>query len=85
MGAQDDYILVEDSKNLSDDATTKESDQKSETNEDSQRTLEAQGIFIESDTTGPDTDPKHLEDLSRELLDQAGIEIVSSEEGEEFA
>lgn len=85
MGAENDYIIVVDSKNTGDDPTTKDTDAKQENNEDSQRTLEAQGIFIEQGGTSPDTDPKHLENLTQELLDQGGIEIMSSEEGEEFA
>ena len=83
MGPSDDYILVEDAKNLTDDSTTKTSDTKQENNEDSARTLEAQGIFIESSTEKSETAPKHLDDFSRELQDIGGIEIVSSEEGAE--
>lgn len=80
MPPENDYILVEDSKNMSDDTNTQDSDTNIENNEDSSRTLEAQGIFIEDTSKTGDTPTKHLDDFAQELLDQGGIEIVPSED-----
>lgn len=83
MTAQNDYIIVEDSENLDDDKANKNTDTKPENNEDSTRTLEAQGIFIENSGVSGDTNIKHL-DFTKELQEQGGIEIISSEEGAEL-
>ena len=83
MGPETDYIIVEDAKNLSDDTANKSTDTKPEDNEDSTRTLEAQGIFVEDSATTSDATINHL-DFKKELQEQGGIEIISSEEGIEF-
>lgn len=80
MSATNNYIIVEESQNLGDDASTEET-QKGNPDVFGEA-LEGQGIVIE----GPD-DTGELgespEDFSQALRDIDNIEIVSSEEGRE--
>ncbi len=83
MDSSDDTgIIIEESRNLSDD--TIEPDNTTQESVDILgRTMKDQGIAIEMDYTGAEATAKNLDTFSRELLDQGGIEIVSSEEEEE--
>ncbi len=74
MSTSDEYIIVENSKNLDDDkdgATI-------ENENDSERTLEKQGIFIESDSGDGISGEKPLSDFAQELMNEGGIEIMPS-------
>ncbi len=83
MNSSDDTgIIIEESRNLSDDAIEID-DTTQESVDVLGRTMKDQGIAIEVDYTGAEATAKNLDTFSRELLDQGGIEIVSSEEGEE--
>jgi len=77
----DDYILVEESRNLDEDIDEK--DLAPEESEDaSKRVLNQQGIFVLTKEGGPET-LKTPKEFSRELLQEGGIEIIESGEGEE--
>lgn len=78
MSTSDEYIIVENSQNLDDDKDTATI----ENENDSERTLEKQGIFIETNTDGDFSKEKPLSDFAQELMNEGGIEIVS-QNGEE--
>lgn len=82
MALPDDYILVTGSHNLNDDSG--DSDTRApEDDETSLHVLERQGISILDEKELPiRTEPR--DQLSRELMDQGGIEIISSDEEESF-
>ncbi|MEK7148467.1 MAG: hypothetical protein AAB770_00975 [Patescibacteria group bacterium] len=97
MAKLDNYILVTGSRNLNDDASG--SDEKAiEDDSASLLVLEGQGISILEDGNSPreDRSPKEHDNvgssanleprdqISRELMDQGGIEIISSDEEESF-
>lgn len=87
MSGTDDYIIITGSRNLNDDTANPDdrpSALEGETEDVSLRTLQKQGIFLEKDTEPP-VRAKPLDEFSKELFEQSGIEIVSSEEGEEGA
>ncbi len=72
-------LIIEGSRNLSDDATDPY-DTTMESADAFDRTMKKQGIAI--DVGDVEATDKSLGDFSKELLDQGGIEIVSSKEGE---
>ena len=78
----DSYILIEDSRNLDEDASEKQGDVHDKSEDASQRTLGQQGIFIKQTALVTETD-EPIEDLSQRLLDQGGIEIIPSNGGED--
>jgi len=74
------YILIEDSRNLDDDAADNNPGTE-EPKEASSKTLEDNGIFV--DEKGEDEDTSSLKnDFSKELMDQTGVEIIPSKEDE---
>lgn len=80
MNPSDNYILVEDSRNLNDDGQGDTSSAQSENSEDSAKTLAAQGIFIESEGVKPEGGVRQLENFTQELLSEGGIEIVPTDD-----
>lgn len=82
MSGTDDYIIITGSLNLNDDTANSDDNlivAGGEAEDASLRTLQKQGIFLEKDTESP-VRAKPLDEFSKELLEQSGIEIVSSEE-----
>lgn len=74
-------IPIENSKKLDEDVEDSDSTQK-ESWVDSKRVLEQQGIFvIQKERTIETSEP--LENLSRELFEEGGIEIIKNREGQE--
>lgn len=83
MSSSDEYILITASQG-SDEGTGDSGAKIKEENPDAAlRALEEQGVFLEKDDDTP-VRAKPREEFSRELLDQSGIEIVSSEEESSF-
>ncbi|MDD5152877.1 MAG: hypothetical protein PHS95_02690 [Candidatus Pacebacteria bacterium] len=80
--SDDSYILIEDSRNLSDDAA--DSNPKiEEPKEAPSKTLENNGIFVEE--SAKDEEPSSLKnDFSKELMDQTGVEIIPTKDDEEW-
>ena len=80
MNQSDDDILFTDSRNLDDNKSASETEATTELRGSYlNEMLEGQGVSIidkESDTEKIEP----LEQLSRELMDEAGIEIIESEE-----
>ncbi len=79
--SDDGGIIIEGSRNLSDDAIEPD-DTTRESADVFDSTMQKQGITIEMGCDIADSTNKNLNDFSRELL-EGGIEIVSSDEGEE--
>lgn len=82
MASPNDYILVTGSRNLNDDV----GDSNAKAPEDdatSLHVLEGQGISILNEKESLASEEPR-DQLSRELMDQGGIEIVSSDEEESF-
>ncbi len=80
--SDDGGLIIEESRNLGDDAIELD-DTTNESADLFDHTMQKQGITIEVGYGGVEATAKNLTDFSQELLDQGGIEIVSSEEGEE--
>lgn len=87
--AEDDYILITGSRNLSDLDDNQEIDEQTQKEGDapSRLALEGQGVFLDimgdDDTTHvPNTVPH--DDFSKELQELSGIEIIPSEEGADY-
>lgn len=79
----DSYILIEDSRNLDDgDAKEQQGDIRDESEYASRRTLDQQGIFVETKTEDIET-AEPIEGFSQRLLDQGGIEIIPDKESKE--
>lgn len=77
MTPADDDILITESRNLSDDSTSTNGDATKESDIASIRALEKQGIFLEKDGEKPTTaEPR--DELSKELEDMGGIEIIQN-------
>ncbi|MFZ2303728.1 MAG: hypothetical protein WAV98_02990 [Minisyncoccia bacterium] len=87
MSSSDDYIIITESHNL--DKGPIRSDMKihEEKDDASLRALEGQGIsIIDDDHNEPhktSNEPEPLDQFSRELMNEGGIEIVTGDEGEE--
>lgn len=82
MSDTDDYIIITGSRNLDDDTANPAENPPAtevETDDVSLRALQKQGIFLEKSGETP-VPAKPLDEFSKELLEQSGIEIVSSEE-----
>lgn len=82
MSDTDNYIIITGSRNLDDDTANSDDSPLvagGEADDVSLRTLQKQGIFLEKDDESP-VHAKPLDEFSKELLEQSGIEIVSSEE-----
>lgn len=76
----DEDILVEDSRNLNDDSLDNTPDAPNESEEDTQNTLNSQGVFIQNTPSEEKETPMNQADqFSKTLLDDEGIEIVRSE------
>lgn len=79
MSSSDEYILITASQGSDEGANDSGAKIKEENPDAALRALEEQGVFLEKDDDIP-VRTKPREEFSRELLDQSGIEIVSSEE-----
>lgn len=85
MSSSDKYILIEDSHNLSDDSYNNDDNTPSETEADSEDTLKNQGVFIQNiDVSADIVSSKPLTEFSKELFDEAGIEIVPSNNKDDY-
>ena len=83
MSAKDDYILVTNSRNMGDDAVVQESttDVSDKDEEAAELALKKRGIIIDNKKERP-APIKSQDTFYQELKDIGGIEILSSEEGE---
>lgn len=83
MSTSDDYIIVTESHNLDESAEDPDdlSLKKEEVEATSRTVMQKQGIFLEKSKESP-APAKSFDEFSKELLEQSGIEIVPSEEGE---
>ncbi len=81
MSSSNDYILIPESRETDEESALSENKEQ-EGKEDSLRTLERQGISIlnENEVT-VSAEPR--DQFSRELMNEGGIEIISSDEEEE--
>ncbi|MEK7460083.1 MAG: hypothetical protein AAB628_00840 [Patescibacteria group bacterium] len=85
MGSSDKYILIEDSRNLGDDSYNNDDSTTSETEAASEDALKSQGIFIQDTGISADmVSSKPLTEFSKELFDEAGIEIVPSNNKDDY-
>lgn len=81
MAPANDDILITESRNLSDDSTPTNGNTPKESDAASIRALEKQGIFLEKDGGKPIlTKPRN--ELSKELEDMGGIEIIQNDDKE---
>ncbi len=78
MEPNNDYIIVEDSKNLDDDTVGGGDDVKLSSQEASEKTFAEQGITVEMTEKDQSGDLSGFEDFAQELLNEAGIEIMPS-------
>lgn len=83
MSTSDDYIIVTESHNLDESAEGPDdlSFKKEEAEATSRTAMQKQGIFLEKRKESPES-AGSFDEFSKELLEQSGIEIVPSEEGE---
>lgn len=79
MSSSDEYILITASQGSDENTDDSGAKVKEENPDAALRALEEQGVFLEKDDDTP-VRAKPREEFSRELMDQSGIEIVSSEE-----
>lgn len=79
----DSYILIEDSRNLNEDAGDQQGDVHDKSEDASQHTLGQQGIFVEKITQVIDT-MEPIEGLSEQLLNDGGIEIIPNKGTDEY-
>ncbi len=87
MSKSDDYIIITESHDLGNGPIRSDVEIHEEKDDASLRALEGQGISIISGENGEQEeaskDTGHLDQFSRDLMDEGGIEIVTGEEGEE--
>lgn len=83
MSSSDDYIVITESHDLNDDSNDLDVKTQMEGDDVSRRTLENQGISIIGEDDGP-VKIGDIDQFSRELMDEGGIEIVSVDEKELF-
>lgn len=83
MSSSDDYIVITESHDLNDDSNDSDVKTQMEGDDVSRRTLEDQGISIIGEDGGPEK-IGDIDQFSRELMDEGGIEIVSGDEEELF-
>jgi len=83
MSSSDDYIVITESHDLNDDSNDLDVKTQMEGDDVSRRTLEDQGISIIGEDDGPEK-IGDIDQFSRELMDEGGIEIVSGDEDELF-
>lgn len=83
MSSSDDYIIITESHDLNDDSNDLDMKTQMEGNDVSRRTLENQGISIIGEDDGLEK-IGDIDQFSRELMDEGGIEIVSGDEDELF-
>ena len=87
MSSSDDYIIITESHDMDKGPIDSDVEVHDEKDDASLRALEGQGISIigggrsEPHETGSDQEP--LDQFSRELMDEGGIEIVTGDESEE--
>lgn len=81
MASANDDILITESRNLGDDAAPTNGNAPKESDAASIRALEKQGIFLEKDGDKPIT-AKPRNELSKELEDMGGIEIIPNDDKE---
>ncbi len=84
MSAKDDYILVTNSRNMGDDAVvqTSATDVSDKDEEAAELALKKRGIIIDNSKKERPAPIKSQDTFYQELKDIDGIEILSSEEGE---
>ena len=80
---QSDYILVTGSRNLNDGSSDSDAKVHEEDEGASLNALEEQGISILNDTNRPSIDEPR-DQLSRELMNEGGIEIIQGDEEDAF-
>ncbi|HBH71812.1 MAG: hypothetical protein UU88_C0008G0009 [Parcubacteria group bacterium GW2011_GWC1_42_11] len=83
MSSSDDYIVITESHDMNDDSSDSDIKTPVEGEEVSRRTLEDQGISILGEDGGPEK-VGDIDQFSRELMDEGGIEIVSGDEKDLF-
>lgn len=85
MSQSDDYIIITESHDLDKGPIHSDVEVHEEKEDASLRALEGQGISIITgkDSNIKDTDAEPLDQFSRELMDEGGIEIVTGDEREE--
>ena len=82
MSSSDDYIIITESHDLDDGPIRSSAKIHEETDSASLRALEKEGISILNEEE-PSAREEPRDQLSRELMDEGGIEIVSREDEEE--
>lgn len=83
MSKSDDYIIITESHDLDDGPIHSGAEIHEEEDDASMRALEKQGISILSSKDRPASDEPR-DQFSQELMDEGGIEIVSSDEEESY-
>ena len=87
MSKSDDYIIITGSRNLDEGSSDSDAVVHEEKDDASLRALEGQGISIigneHNEPHETSNEPEPLDQFSRELMDEGGIEIVSADEEEE--
>lgn len=78
MSSSDNYIVITESHDLNEEPTDSDQKNQVEGEEASRRTLEGQGISIIRDND-VSVRTESLDQFSRELMDEGGIEIVTGE------
>lgn len=81
MASANDDILITESRNLNDDSASTNGNTPKESDAASIRALEKQGIFLEKDRDNA-TPTKPRNELSQELEDMGGIEIIPNDDKE---
>ena len=82
MTSSDEYIVITGSRNLDDEADDSNPPPIDESEDASFRAMESKGISIIEKTELPMSE-EHLDNFSRDLLKEGGIEIVPNEYKEE--
>lgn len=84
MSKSDDYIIITESHDLDKGPIRSDVEIHEEADDASLKALEGQGISILGEQGQPTSaESKHLDDFSRELMNEGGIEILSGDEEEE--
>jgi hypothetical protein len=83
MSSSNDYILVTGSRNLDDGSSDSDGKIQEEDEKASTSALEKQGVSILGDMSRPVSDEPR-DQISKELFDESGIEIIDSDEEESY-
>ena len=83
MSKSDDYIIITESHDLDKGPILSDTEVHEETADASLRALEKQGISVLGGGEERPIKDEPLDQFSRELMDEGGIEIVSADEEEE--